>query len=40
MVHSIESASLLSFALIAAEQTHYTRPELTVNNRIDIVNGK
>jgi DNA mismatch repair ATPase MutS len=32
--------SLLSFSLIACEQNNYTRPELTVNNRIEIIDGK
>jgi DNA mismatch repair ATPase MutS len=32
--------SLLSFALIAYEQNNYTRPELTVTNRIEIIDGK
>ncbi|CAF0796301.1 unnamed protein product [Rotaria sordida] len=31
---------LLSFALIAYEQNNYTRPELIVNNRIEIIDGK
>ena len=34
------SFSLLSFALIASEQNNYIRPELTINNQIEIVDGK
>jgi hypothetical protein len=32
--------SLLSFSLIAYEQNNYIRPELTVINRIEIIDGK
>lgn len=32
--------SLLSFSLIAYEQNNYIRPELTVTNRIEIIDGK
>ncbi|CAF1056038.1 unnamed protein product [Rotaria magnacalcarata] len=31
---------LLSFALIAYEQNNYIRPELAVNNRIEIIDGR
>ena len=38
--HHFLLCSLLSFALIACEQNHYTRPELTPDNRIEIIQGK